>query len=373
MDARKHICFTFAGNISRDSRLRRFAETLALHYRVSVVALSDAESAPPAGVEVITLPRAHASLRRSLPSFWMHASRVAAELRADVYFASDLYTLPAAARAAKRNGARLVYDSRELYTSIAALQDRAMTQRFWSLLERVYARRADLLFTVNTSIADILRDRGYGRVAVVRNLPDWRSPAGGSVLRQLLEIPDTVLILLSQGGLQKGRGALPMLQAVANVADCALVFLGDGPLGPELLRHAQDIGIAHRVFVLPAVPSIELPRYTASADVGVCLIESLGESYRLSLPNKLFEYLAAGLPVLASDGPEISTVINETGAGITVDAMDGQAVTQALQLLVHDQQVRLRCAENAARAGKLYTWDAEKNTLLEALRLLMIH
>jgi glycosyltransferase involved in cell wall biosynthesis len=371
MDSRKHICFTFAGDIHRDSRLRRITEALSPIYRVSVIALSDAPPAQPAGVDLISIPRTNASLRRALPTFWLNASRVAAGIRADVYFASDLYTLPAAARAAKAVSARLVYDSRELYTSIAALQGRSVTQRFWSLLERVYARRADLLFTVNASIADLLRGRGYRNVSVLRNVTDWKTTEDENVFRTLLNIPEHVVVLLSQGGLQKGRGAIPMLHAVAKVPDCALVFLGDGPMGPEVLRHARENGIEERVFLLPAVPSVELPRYTASADVGVCLIEALGESYRLSLPNKLFEYLAAGLPVLASDGPEISAVLQETGAGISVNPADAQALEEALRRLVHDRQLRARYATNAKRAAEQYTWDAEKRILLDAVRVLI--
>ncbi|MCZ7555420.1 MAG: glycosyltransferase [Bacteroidia bacterium] len=371
MDARKHICFTFAGDISRDSRLRRFASTLADAYRVSVIALSDAPSPHLQDIDVRNIPPGHSSLRRALPAFWFHAARMAEALRADLYVASDLYTLPAAARAAKAATAPLIYDSRELYTSIAALRGRALTQRFWSLIERVYAPRADTLLTVNTSIADILRGRGYGHVAVVRNVADWKAAGRENLLRSLLDIPENVVVLLSQGGLQKGRGALPMLRAVAQVSDCALVFLGDGPLASDVLQHARDKGMAERVFVLPAVPSVELQRYTVSADVGICLIEALGESYRLSLPNKLFEYLAAGLPVLASDGPEISAVIREAGAGISVNPANGQAVTQALQLLVHDRQLRGRCAENASIAAEHYTWENEKAVLLDAIRMLI--
>lgn len=371
MDARKHICITFAGDVTRDSRLRRFATTLADAYRVSIIALSDAPSPHLQDIEIRNIRPGHSSLRRALPAFWYHAARIAEERRADLYVASDLYTLPAAARAAKAAAAPLLYDSRELYTAIAALRGRALTQRFWSLIERVYARRADMLLTVNTSIADLLRSRGYGRVSVVRNVTDWKTEGRENLLRAQLRIPEDVVVLLSQGGLQKGRGAMPMLRAVAEVSDCVLVFLGDGPLTHDVQQHAREKGIADRVFVLPAVPSVELPRYTASADVGICLIEALGESYRLSLPNKLFEYLAAGLPVLASDGPEISSVIREAGAGISVHPANGQAVKQALQLLVHDRQLRLRLAENAANAATQYTWEQEKTVLLDAIRMLI--
>ncbi len=372
MDARKHICFTFAGDVSRDSRLRRFTEALSPKYRISIIALSDAAPVLPVGIDLISIPRAHASLRRSLPSFWLNASRIAAGLRADAYFASDLYTLPAAARAAKSNGARLVYDSRELYTSIAALQGRAVTQRFWSLLERAYARRVDVVCTVNNSIAEILRTRGYGEVAVIRNLPDWQAMEKTSRLRDVLGISHGKIIVLSQGGLQRGRGAFVALSAVARVPDCVLVFLGDGPLAASVLHAAKTHGVADRVFVHPAVPSADLHEWTASADIGLCLIEPLGESYRLSLPNKLFEYLAAGLPVLGSDFPEIGAVLRSTRAGIAVDPTQQSPVTEALRNLASDHLLRAQCRDNALAASVEYSWEKEKEVLMDVVKQMWV-
>jgi len=120
-----------------------------------------------------------------------------------------------------------------------------------------------------------------------------------------------------------------------------------------------------RVFMPGWVPLEELPLYTASADVGLCLIENLGYSYYLSLPNKLFQYIMAGVPVLASDFPEIGRIVRETGVGLPVDPSDPEDVADKARRLLEDGGLRRRCSENARRAAEVYNWEVEKVKLYE--------
>ncbi|MBN1447352.1 MAG: hypothetical protein JXA28_05425, partial [Bacteroidetes bacterium] len=128
-----HICFTFVGDVTRDSRLRRFRQAAAEIGRVSLVSTSLTSSA---------------SLRRELPRFWRSGREEARALHADLYLAADLYSLPIAAAAARHAGSPFIYDARELYRSIAALVGRPVMQHFWSLLEQRYTRRAHTVLTV---------------------------------------------------------------------------------------------------------------------------------------------------------------------------------------------------------------------------------
>jgi glycosyltransferase involved in cell wall biosynthesis len=123
--------------------------------------------------------------------------------------------------------------------------------------------------------------------------------------------------------------------------------------------------------VLPSVPVRELPEWTASADIGLCLVEALGESYRLSLPNKLFEYLAAGLPVIASDLPEIARVLQDSRAGILVSPSSSEDVAAALRRLMTDSAFRNACRDNAWQASEHYAWANERHRLLDGLRVLL--
>ncbi|MBN1447376.1 MAG: glycosyltransferase, partial [Bacteroidetes bacterium] len=124
--------------------------------------------------------------------------------------------------------------------------------------------------------------------------------------------------------------------------------------------------VADRVHVLPAVPSEELQQWTASADIGLCMIENLGSSYFLSLPNKLFEYIAAGLPVVGSDFPEIGRVLRESGSGVAV-APEAGLVAEAVHTLIDEPAALQRLHENSRAAAAVYHWDREKPAFQEIL------
>ncbi len=361
MEPRCVVLFTFVGDLRRDSRLHRMAASLLPRMDVHVLALASQEGDTDVGGIHLheRAPGAAASLRRRLPAFWRSGAAEAAAIAPDVCIAADLYSLPIVARLHRRRGVPFIYDSRELYTSIAALQGRRFMQRWWSWLERRHARHASGIMTVNTSIAAVLQQHfPMNPVTVVPNHPDWPPAAPSTALRDALGISPDRHVLLSQGGLQRGRGAFTAVDAVALLDDCELVFLGDGPLHDAIIAHAAALGVQHCVHVHPAVPVTRLPAMTASADLGLCLIENLGSSYHHSLPNKLFEYLAAGLPVVGSAFPEIGAVIDESGAGVTVDPADAAAVATAIAGILRDTRRREELRESALSASMRYSWKA---------------
>ncbi|MBL0176818.1 MAG: glycosyltransferase [Ignavibacteria bacterium] len=366
MGGRRSVCITLVGELPHDSRCLRFASALALDHDVTVLALADAADSLRVGdVTVMQFARGNpSSLRASLWRFWDEGGAAAADLRADVYIASDLYSLPAAGAAATRTRAPLIYDSRELYPNIASLQGHPIVRAYWRNTERRHASKASSITTVNQSIAEILRGRYPGkRVEVLHNYPESAAPERTSRLRDALGIPGELTILLSQGGLQKGRGAFLYVDGMAELPGCALVFLGSGPLANDVLDRARRLGVGDRVFVHPSVPSRELLSWTASADIGLCMIENLGQSYFLSLPNKLFEYIAAGLPVVGSDFPEIARVIAGDGVGRVAAPDDASAFVRAARELTDDAAAREACVTHCESARQRYAWSSEAERL----------
>jgi len=363
---RARIGIAVVGDVRRDSRCLRMARTLAEAYETTVYSLGDeAESFSDGQVRHIVLPRADASdLRASLRAFWKEnpGGRGGS---ADIWLAGDLYSLPLASRMARRQRAALLYDSRELYPYIAALSGRPISRFYWRWMERLHAGRASVIFAVNDSIAERLRRR-YPRipVEVLRNYPDWERPEKARDLRCLFGIPDSAVILLSQGGLQRGRGGEACLRALLRLDNCALVFLGSGAEEAGLRSLASELGVGERAHFHTAATAEELPSYTTAADIGLCIIENLGESYYLSLPNKLFEYAAAGLPVVASDFPEIRKVVLGEKLGLLVDPGDENALADALRHLVEDARARDHFRANAIRASARLNWSTEGARLL---------
>ena len=160
------------------------------------------------------------------------------------------------------------------------------------------------------------------------------------------------------------------MEAATGFGDGVFVLLGDGPCEAALRQQAEDLGLAARVRFIPRVPFDQLHAYTCSADVGLCLIKGTGRSFYHSLPNKLFEYMMAGLPVVASDFPEMQRVVAETGCGITVPPTDKGAVQQAIAGLLGDADRLARCRRASLTAAERYNWEAEAPRLLEAYQTL---
>ncbi|MEM9999140.1 MAG: glycosyltransferase family 4 protein [Bacteroidota bacterium] len=369
------LAFAYVGDVTGSSRaLRQFAALTEAGAHIDVLAFETARAdVLSVGVRLHALPRPDGGGPRF---FWaahrqfVQAARdLTASARIDLWHASDLYTLPAMARAARRTNRPLVFDSRELYAHLDATEDAPLKRWLWTTIERRHIQQADLVLTVNDAIADRLAAAyGIARPMVQHNLPPVRTVARTTRLRDELGIPETTPILLYQGLLRVGRGLPQTLDALRDVPNVALVVIGEGPFEDEARRLAAPLRFPDggaRVRFVPFTPPDVLPSYTASADVGLVLIESRTESLRLSLPNKLFEYLAAGLPVVASALPKLGRVVDEYGVGLTVDVNDRTALVDALQHIAHDATLRRKALAAIPRVFDEFDWEREKAAFVD--------
>jgi glycosyltransferase involved in cell wall biosynthesis len=310
-----------------------------------------------------------ASLAFVLVDYYARALRAALRLRADVYHAHDLVTLPVAWAAARRRRARLVYDAHELFSEIGRLG--AVARRLFRWMEAALIGRADRVITVNESIAtELSRRYRVPPPLVVMNCPRTAGfRPDRAALRQRVGIPDGVPIVLFQGMFMPHRGLENLVRASSRFARAHLVFMGWGPLLEPLRRLAREAG-ATRVHFTEGVPLADLLRFTSGADVGAIPYRNVGLNNYLTSPNKLFEYCAAGVPVVASRFPELAKVVEGLGVGRTFDPEDPADIARAVDALVEDERA-LGCArENVARAAGRFTWENESAKLLDLYRSL---
>lgn len=306
--------------------------------------------------------------------FYATALRAGLSCRADVYCAHDLDTLPVAAIAATLCRSRLVYDSHELFLDQPTVPPRTGAgRRKWEAIERRLSRRADLVLTVNESIARELRMR-YGLDVpplVIRNVPRAGKEHGdASHWRDQLVTEGPVLLFT--GGISAGRGLAHLVAALAFLPDVTLVLMGpaDAAEVGRLQAQATSIGAGRRLIVCPPVAPDAVASAAAEADVGVVPYRPVSKNHRMSLPTKLFEYFAAGLPVVASDLPEIARLIRERDAGVLFDPDDPHSIAAAVSAVVSNDAAYGRFRMNALRAGQDLRWEHEVQPLLKAWRAL---
>ena len=305
---------------------------------------------------------------------WADAAAREAPL-ADVYHGHDLTGLPAALRAAARNGGRVVYDSHEIFleSGTNAHRPRWIRDRF-RRLEARWVAAADALVTVNVSLAEEL-GRRYAprRTVVLHNTParHERRVERRDLLRAAAGIPAGEPIALYHGGFSAHRGLEELAAAILEpgLERVHAVYLGYGRMREDLDRAAADPRYGGRLHVLDAVPPDELVEWVAGADVGIVAIQASTLNHALSTPNKLFECLAAGVPVVASDFPEMRRIVlgDPTGPlGVLCDPASVPALARGIAELLAlppDGMAALRARCLAAAHGR-WNWETESAGLI---------
>jgi len=288
--------------------------------------------------------------------------RAGLRTRADVYHAHDLNTLLMGWSASWRRRGRLVYDTHEVATARAA-----MKFRWWAaVLERALIRRADRVICTTETRAEFTRERyGIPMPTVLRNLPAYAEPEPSGLIRERLGLPARVKIVLYQGGIQPERGLEQLLEAATHIRGGVVVLLGSGRLKPRLIEQTAKLGLTQVVRFHDAVPVEELPLWTAEAYVGLQVLQNTCFNHYSSLSNKLLEYLMAGVPVIANDLPEMRRLIEETGAGIMVDASDSRAIASAVNRILADPEERERMSQAAKGARQTFCWEKEAHILID--------
>jgi glycosyltransferase involved in cell wall biosynthesis len=377
---RLRVAMLLHKDVTHDSRVRREASHLAAQGH-AVTVLELAPVAPErrtldgfARRSVLPAPW----VRRTLPAalyrlaFFASFVRAICAQRPDIVHAHDAAMLLPGLVGARVVGARLVYDSHELATSVP-YRDRAWAW-FVANIERLGIRRAAAIITVSDGIADelVARYRLRRRPTVLRNvsaLVEGPVTSGGG-LRDHLDAAASVV--LHQGAPAVDRGCEALIEALCHLPpEVHVIFLGSGEpaFTAELVEHAQRLGVADRMRLLDSVGLGELIGWTREADVGVALLQDTCLNHRLALPNKLFEYIAAGVPVVVSDLPELRRIVNHYNIGWTATPDDPRAIAQAISRAL-DEQDDPRLRENLERAASELRWSQESRRLTNVYELL---
>ena len=299
-----------------------------------------------------------------LPLGWARALEDVAE-PADIWHGMWAGSLPALVRLRRRHGGLTVYDSRDVYMESRHLATSPRPLRaVMGWFERRWARRADRIITVNASYARLLAARfGVPEPPVVMNCPDaWEPPVPRpDLIRAALDVPADTHVVLYQGQLISDRGIEQAMDAILEVPDAVLVLLGFGAWVERYRAMAATPPYHGRVHLLPAVDPSELVAWTASADVMVMPIQPTSLNHRFTTPQKLFESIAAGVPVVASNLPGMAEVVLEIGAGALCDPTSPASIGAALRtvLALDPAELVAMRARIIRAAHERYNWGQQ--------------
>ena len=291
--------------------------------------------------------------------------------KADVLVANDLDTLLPNYLISKIKGLPLVYDSHEYYTEVPELQGNPTKKKIWLGVEQFIFPKLKKVFTVNASIAQIYEEKYKVKLNVLRNVPrksHLQLDSKATLRKQLNLPPDKKIIIMQGSGINISRGGEEAVEAMQFVENTLLYIIGAGDAISLLKQMVIDLKLQDAVIFIAKLPYRELLNYTACADAGLTLDKDNNLNYRYSLPNKLFDYFACGLPVIASKLVEIEKIHHQFPFGILLTEVTAQSVAAAIQSIDVNATEYQAWLINIKKASELLCWENEEKIIEEVYR-----
>ncbi|MGF2097932.1 glycosyltransferase [Mammaliicoccus lentus] len=283
---------------------------------------------------------------------------------ADIYHANDLNTLPQAIVCSKLRfkPKPLIYDSHEVQSDRTGYNKEKIKK-----IESYMLKFVDQMIVENHTRAAYNEKiyhfypktlYNYSEKYDIQDKPKIN-------LHELIGISKNKKILLYQGGLQQGRGLELLIEAMDQIEEGHLLFIGGGKLTQSLKDQSKQSAQSSRIHFLDKVPFQQLPSYTREAYLGFQVLQNICFNHYSASSNKLFEYMMAHVPVVSCDFPEIQKVVEETNTGIVIDSHNVNEIAEAVNKLVKNPQLRSEMSENTKVAKEIYNWENEKVKLLD--------
>jgi len=288
----------------------------------------------------------------------------------DVIYANDLDTLLPAYLVSKLRSKVLIYDTHEYFTGVPELAERPRIRAIWKSIESFIFPKLKYVFTVNKSIADLYASEYHVLPLVMRNIPIAEDVKLISNRLELGLPQNEFLIILQGNGINIERGAEEAVEMMKYLEDCALIIVGAGDVIPILKMKVKEEKLQDKVLFFSRMPYKELAQFTLNCDLGLSLDKPTNINYQLSLPNKLFDYIRAEIPILASNLIEVSNIVNKFKVGEIALNYEPKYLAQKVINLKNNKVLQDFYKANCKEAKLLLTWENESKVLLNLLRQL---
>jgi glycosyltransferase involved in cell wall biosynthesis len=372
----KLIIVTVISDLVTDARVHKVCQTLKDEgYRVHLIGTCNNRSKP-------LIPREYQTDRIKI---WFRKSALfyaefnirlffrLSRTRADIYLGNDLDTMPATMMIARWKKKPLVYDSHEYFLGMAGMDEKPLRRSIWKFIELRVLARLDYMYTVSDSIHNLYRKTYHKKLFVVRNLPLKNPPYTdlspdedawiGSLDRQ---IPVNKNLLIFQGaGINESRGAEELVLSMTYLEhrEFHLMIIGGGDVVEKLKKIIDENQLSEKITLIPKVPFAILNHFTKKAGLGLSIDKPSVINHKYSLPNKLFEYLHAGVPVLASRLIEQEKIINQYEVGDFIDDHQPEHIARKIKEIFADPAKMKRWKQNTARVRDEMNWENESKII----------
>jgi glycosyltransferase involved in cell wall biosynthesis len=289
----------------------------------------------------------------------------------DLLVADDLDTLMPNYLVSKIRKIPLVYDSHEYFTGVPEIQNRPFVKWVWKTIERSVFPYLRNIITVSDSIAEKYSEEYGIRPVTVRNCAESSEEIRSYTHEELGIHQGHLLVVLQGTGINSDRGGEELIEALGMTDGVTLLVIGSGDLLPLLKVKVNDLNISDKVKFIPALPWNEMMRYTKSADAGLSLDKDTNLNYRFSLPNKLFDYISAGIPVIAGNLTEVKKIIEENMCGVIVLTITSEEISNAINILRDNRDLLNQLKQNAVTASKSLNWEKESARVTEFYKKLL--
>lgn len=277
----------------------------------------------------------------------------------DILLANDLDTLMSNFLVSKIQQKKIVYDSHELFTEIPELINRQKIKNIWLIIERWIFPKLKNVYTVNHSIAKFYSKKYGVNVKYIKNFPYYKN----------IEIVDPAFnskgkkIIIYQGAINIGRGIELLIETIKSLDNYMLLIVGDGDIIQQLKSTVKAQKLENKVIFLGRINPDMLRKITPVAEIGFSVEENLGLNYHYALPNKIFDYIQAEIPIIVSDLPEMKQIVLNYKVG---EILEKRTPEELVKLIKKVESKNYSVALKAAK--KELTWESEEQKLFKIFK-----
>jgi glycosyltransferase involved in cell wall biosynthesis len=362
--AAKRITVSVISDLTTDQRVIRISSTLQqMGFNVTVIARAFNNSLPLDNYN-FEATRIHCWFRKGFMQYAEFNLKLFFKLlfsKTDYFLANDLDVLLPNYLAANWRNKKIFYDTHEYFTGVPELRNSPAKRKIWKALEDRIFPRLPVVYTVNDSVKHSYEKEYGNTIGVIRNVPVTVRP----MTREMpADWADKKILLMQGAGINVGRGGLELLEAIRLLSDeYLLVYIGSGTQWDTIAQKRIEWKLEGKVVMIGKLPPAQLQQYTGLAHIGFSLDSFDDINYLFNLPNKIFDYIHAGVPLIATAIPEVERIVETHQCGICIPDSNPATIAAAITRMLDNKDAYERFKLNCMKAARLLCWENESEIL----------